>query len=90
MSVADWPPDEALKKVADEAYKVLEPLRRCFHERILFFFSRTELAKVPSSYRPLTSVQSRGQRVSMGTYLLSRIRDAMNMDMPLGAASKGP
>ena len=47
---------------------------------------RTELAKVPSSYRPLTSVQSRGQRVTMGTYLLSRIRDAMNMDMPLGGA----
>lgn len=72
VNVADWPPDEALKRVAEEAYKVLDPLRR------------TELAQVPSTYRPLTSVQARGQRVSMGTYLLSRIRDALNMDMPLG------
>ncbi|CAJ1347579.1 unnamed protein product [Effrenium voratum] len=72
VNVCDWPPDEGLKKVAEDAYKVLDPLRR------------TELARVPSSYRPLTSVQSRGQRVSMGTFLLSRIRDALNMDMPLG------
>ncbi|CAK9015623.1 unnamed protein product [Durusdinium trenchii] len=72
VTVADWPPNESLLKVAEESYKVLDPLRR------------TELAQVPSAYRPLTSVQARGQRVSMGTYLLSRIRDAMNMDMPLG------
>eukprot|EP00434_Breviolum_minutum_P019428 symbB.v1.2.017131.t1/scaffold1268.1/size213459/12 len=72
VNVADWPPDEALKKVAEESYKVLDPLRR------------TELTQVPASYRPLSSVQARGQRVSMGTFLLSRIRDAMNMDMPLG------
>jgi len=72
VNVADWPADEALKKVAEDCYKVLDPLRR------------TELTQVPASYRPLSSVQARGQRVSMGTFLLSRIRDAMNMDMPLG------
>lgn len=72
VNVADWPPDEALKKVAEDSYKVLDPLRR------------TELTQVSASYRPLSSVQARGQRVSMGTFLLSRIRDAMNMDMPLG------
>ena len=26
--MADWPPDEALKKVAEDSYKVLDPLRR--------------------------------------------------------------
>ena len=55
VQVSDWPPDEVLKKVAEDCYKVLDPLRR------------TELAQVPASYRPLSSVQARGQRVSMGT-----------------------
>ncbi|CAE7651836.1 unnamed protein product, partial [Symbiodinium pilosum] len=72
VNVADWPPDEDLKEVAEEAYRVLDPLKR------------TQLAQVPQAYRPLSSAQSRGQRVSMGTYLLSRIRDAMNIDMPIG------
>eukprot|EP00931_Biecheleriopsis_adriatica_P101805 TRINITY_DN76883_c0_g1_i1.p1 TRINITY_DN76883_c0_g1~~TRINITY_DN76883_c0_g1_i1.p1 ORF type:complete len:615 (-),score=123.84 TRINITY_DN76883_c0_g1_i1:7-1851(-) len=72
VTVADWPPDRDLQKVAEKAYGVLEPLKR------------TQLARVPKDYRPLHSVQARGQRTTMGTYLLSRIRDAMNIDVPLG------
>jgi hypothetical protein len=59
--------------VADEAYSVLDPLRK------------TELARIPSKYRPLTSFNSRGCRVSMGTYLLTCIRDALNMFDPIGS-----
>jgi len=66
----DW--WQLVAKVADEAYSVLEPLRK------------TELARIPSKYRPLTSFNSRGCRVSMGTYLLSSIRDALNMFDPIG------
>lgn len=73
VTAKDWPADEKLQKTAEEAYAVLEPLKR------------TQLAKVSHSYRPLHSVQARAQRTTMGTYLLSRIRDAMNMDMPVGS-----
>jgi len=68
LTVKDWPADPELAAVAEKSYSILDPLRK------------TELAKVPSQYRPLSSFGSRGKRVSMGTYLLSRIRDAMNMD----------
>mmetsp|Transcript_125367 Transcript_125367/g.390309 ORF Transcript_125367/g.390309 Transcript_125367/m.390309 type:complete len:347 (-) Transcript_125367:48-1088(-) len=71
LTVKDWPADPELVKLADKAYSVLDPLRH------------TQLARIPSSYRPLTSFNSRGCRVSMGTYLLSRIRDALNMYDPL-------
>merc|ERR1719498_1057386 len=68
LTVADWPADPELKITAEKAYSILDPLRH------------TQLAKVPQAYRPLTSFNSRGCVVSMGTYLLSRIRDAINMD----------
>lgn len=67
LTCQDWPPDPALKELCKKSYSVLDPLRK------------TELAKIPSAYRPLTSFNARGCRVSMGTYLLSRLRDAMNM-----------
>lgn len=72
LTVKDWPADEELKKVADKAYSVLDPLRH------------TQLARISQQYRPLTSFNSRGTRVSMGTYMLSRIRDALNMNDPVG------
>eukprot|EP00928_Gymnodinium_smaydae_P062725 TRINITY_DN46519_c0_g1_i1.p1 TRINITY_DN46519_c0_g1~~TRINITY_DN46519_c0_g1_i1.p1 ORF type:complete len:655 (+),score=141.50 TRINITY_DN46519_c0_g1_i1:112-1965(+) len=72
LTVKQWEPDLELKELAEKAYSVLDPLRR------------TQLAKISSSYRPLTSFNSRGCRVSMGTYMLSRIRDAMNMDDAVG------
>lgn len=68
LTVAQWRPDDELKKVAERAYTILDPLRK------------TQLARVPHAYRPLSSFNSRGRRVSMGTYLLSKIRDAINMD----------
>jgi len=72
VQVSNWPRDEQLAEEAARCYAVLEPLRR------------TQLTRVPHAYRPLSSAGARSQRVSMGTYLLSRIRDAMNMDTPLG------
>lgn len=75
LTVKNWPADPELVKLANKAYSVLDPLRR------------TQLAKIPSTYRPLTSFNARGCRVSMGTYLLSRIRDALNMYDPLGGVA---
>lgn len=72
LTVKDWPADPALVEVAEKAYSVLDPLRK------------TQLAKIPHSYRPLSSFNARGCRTSMGTYLLSRIRDALNMETPPG------
>mmetsp|Transcript_23911 Transcript_23911/g.60427 ORF Transcript_23911/g.60427 Transcript_23911/m.60427 type:complete len:643 (+) Transcript_23911:135-2063(+) len=72
LTVKDWPADQELVAVAEKAYSVLDPLRR------------TQLANIPAKYRPLTSFNARGCRVSMGTYLLSRMRDALNMYTPLG------
>mmetsp|Transcript_65479 Transcript_65479/g.142817 ORF Transcript_65479/g.142817 Transcript_65479/m.142817 type:complete len:594 (+) Transcript_65479:53-1834(+) len=71
LNVADWPADPVLQKTAEQAYSILEPLKK------------TQLARVPDKYRPLTSVGARGNRVSMGTYMLSRIRDALNMEAPI-------
>lgn len=68
LNVADWPADKALVEVARDAYSVLDPLRQ------------TQLGEIPASFRPLTSLGSRSRRVSMATFLLSRIRDAMNLD----------
>jgi hypothetical protein len=68
LNVKEWPADPELKQDCAKAYSVLDPLRH------------TQLAKVPQAYRPLSSYQSRARNCSMATYLLSRIRDAMNMD----------
>lgn len=72
LTVKDWPADPDLVAVAEKAYSVLDPLRH------------TQLANIPAKYRPLSSFNARGCRVSMGTYLLSRMRDALNMYTPLG------
>jgi len=72
LTVKNWPAQPDLVKLAEKAYSVLDPLRK------------TELAKIPAKYRPLTSFNARGCRVSMGTYLLSRIRDALNMHCAIG------
>jgi len=74
-TVKNWPADPDMVKLATKAYSVLDPLRH------------TQLAKIGHQYRPLTSFNSRGCRVSMGTYLLSRIRDALNMYDPLGGTA---
>jgi len=76
LTVKNWPADPELVKLADKAHSVLDPLKK------------TQLAFIPHLYRPLTSFNARGCRVSMGTYLLSRIRDALNMyDLLGGEAS---
>lgn len=72
LKVKDWPADEELLEVARKALSVLDPLRK------------TQLAFIPDKYRPLSSFNSRGCHTSMGTYLLSRTRDALNMYTPLG------
>lgn len=72
LTVKEWPADPDLLRVAEKAYSVLDPLRK------------TQLAHIPSQYRPLSSFNARGCRTSMGTYLLSRIRDALNMETPPG------
>ena len=64
-TVADAAVDGELAAAA-QAYTVLDKMRH------------TQLAIVPEKFRPLSSVDSRGQLVTMGAFLLSEIRDALN------------
>jgi len=68
IPVADYIPDPALKAELNKAYAVLKPLLK------------TELATIPDSYSPLTSLGPRERRVNMATYLLSQLRNALNLD----------
>ena len=65
-TVADAAADGELAAAAAQAYTVLDKMRH------------TQLAIVPEKFRPLSSVDSRGQLVTMGAFLLSEIRDALN------------
>merc|ERR1711970_1154953 len=68
IPVADYEPDMDLQAELDKAYAVLKPLLK------------TELATIPNSFNPLTSLGPRERRVSMATYLLTQLRNALNMD----------
>ena len=68
IPVADFEPDPALKVELEKAYGVLKPLLK------------TELATIPQSYSPLTSLGPRERRVTMATYLLTQLRHALNLD----------
>lgn len=65
-TVADYPPDTALLSKVKQAYTLIDNLRN------------TQLAVVPPFFRPLTSEDARGKNVSMGSYMCSVIRDALN------------
>jgi len=68
IPVTDYEPDPNLLAELDKAYAVLRPLLQ------------TELATIPESFNPLTSLGPRERRVTMATYLLTQLRNALNMD----------
>jgi 2',3'-cyclic-nucleotide 2'-phosphodiesterase (5'-nucleotidase family) len=67
VKTSDWEPDPVLAEECERAYDALEPLRN------------TELARVPPSFEPLSSVNSRGKVTSMGQYLCTLLRSSLNV-----------
>jgi len=63
----DWEADAALEEENERAYDVLAPLRN------------TELARVPPAFEPLSSVNSRGKVTTMGCFICSLLRSALNV-----------
>jgi len=67
LDVAAFAPDAGLAAKVRQAYTAIDHLRN------------TQVAVVPQKFRPLTSEDARGKTVSMGSYMCSAIRDALNM-----------
>ncbi|KAL7567910.1 hypothetical protein ACA910_019625 [Epithemia clementina (nom. ined.)] len=63
----DWEPDPELAEENERAYDALIPLRN------------TELARVPKKFEPLSSGNARGEVCTMGQYICSLIRSALNV-----------
>ncbi|CAE7254447.1 unnamed protein product [Symbiodinium natans] len=64
--VADWPADPEMVREAERSYAVLDPLRN------------TELCTIPAKFRPLSSVGPRERVTTMGGFICTIIRDALN------------
>ena len=63
----EWEPDPELDLENVKAYDALLPLRD------------TELARVPPTFEPLSSVNSRGKVTTMGRFICSLIRSSLNV-----------
>merc|ERR1719191_1152703 len=70
IKVADFKPDAELSLLVKQSYSVLDSLQK------------TQLTVVPKKFRPLSSEGARDRRCSMGTYMCSQFRDALNMEFP--------
>ncbi|KAI2503075.1 hypothetical protein MHU86_11346 [Fragilaria crotonensis] len=68
LAVNDYAPNLQLQLMAEDAYRVLDPLRQ------------TQLGVVPEVFRPLSSKGARSNRVSVATFLGIIIRDALQVD----------
>jgi hypothetical protein len=66
VKTSDWEPEPTLQKENERAYDVLAPLRN------------TELARVPPSFEPLSSANSRGEVCTMGRYMCTLLRSSLN------------
>lgn len=66
VTVADWTPDAELEKAAKDAMSVLEKLEN------------TTIATISDEYRPLHSVDPRGQDVTIAHFLFKIFKDALN------------
>lgn len=67
VRVDEWGADPVLAEENERAYDVLSPLRN------------TELARVPPAFEPLSSVNSRGKVTTMGGFICSLLRSALNV-----------
>jgi hypothetical protein len=66
VKTSDWEPEPVLDEENARAYDALAPLRN------------TELARVPPSFEPLSSVNSRGCVCTMGQYICTLLRSSLN------------
>lgn len=66
--VHDYAPDPVLVQVMKNSLSPLEKLKK------------TQLIPVPKQFRPLSSTNIRGQVTSMGRFICSLMRDALNSD----------
>eukprot|EP01095_Lingulamoeba_sp_RSL-Kostka_P003381 TRINITY_DN14367_c0_g1_i1.p1 TRINITY_DN14367_c0_g1~~TRINITY_DN14367_c0_g1_i1.p1 ORF type:complete len:578 (+),score=221.46 TRINITY_DN14367_c0_g1_i1:54-1787(+) len=68
VDLKDYEPDEEIQTEVDKAYSILDKLKN------------TEIITPPESFRPLSSTGSRERVVSIATYLLTCLRNALNTD----------
>eukprot|EP00961_Rhodomonas_salina_P100644 1353817-Rhodomonas_salina.1 len=68
VEVNNWGADASLVKLVDKAYTALAPLRN------------TQLWSVADRFRPLSSVGARGRVCTMGSFLCTLLRTAINTD----------
>ncbi|CAE7252949.1 unnamed protein product [Symbiodinium natans] len=73
LKVRNWRPDATLAASVQDVYSTLDHLRY------------TQIVKVPPSYRPLSSVNSRGCCTTCARFLCSEIRNALNLDCVEGS-----
>jgi hypothetical protein len=71
VKTSDWQPEPVMAEACQRAYDVLEPLKN------------TELAKVPPVFEPLSSKNARGSVCTMGLYICSLLRSALNLSRNL-------
>ena len=64
---SDWEPEPVLEDECERAYDALAPLRK------------TELSRVPPTFEPLQSGNARGSVCSMGKYICSLLKSALNV-----------
>ena len=67
VKCADFPECKKSAELNEEAYEALEPLQN------------TELARVPTVFEPLTSMGSRESVCSMGQYICTVLKSALNV-----------
>lgn len=67
VKVDTWEPDEDLEEECERAYDALIPLRN------------TELSRVPKTFEPLSSNNSRGSVCTMGKYICTLLRSSLNV-----------
>jgi hypothetical protein len=67
VRTADWKPDPDLAQACERAYDVLIPLRN------------TELARVPQTFRPLSSNNARSSVCTMGKYICTLLKSSLNV-----------
>lgn len=65
VDVAGYSPDQKLQDMVEEAYGALDPLKG------------TQIATVPSKFRPLTSIGARSNPISMATYMCTEVKKAL-------------
>lgn len=67
VKTSGWEPEPVLAEECERAYDALMPLRN------------TELAKVPPSFQPLSSKDSRAKVCTMGQYICTLLRSSLNV-----------